>query len=365
MAQRMLQIGEPAPWFTCRSPVNPNFKFNTIAGRRVVLCFFGSVVDPGSRRVLDDILANRAVFDDENVCFFGVSVDPEDETTRRVQNIIPGIRFFWDFDRAVSRLYGAVADDSPDAGQTHYRRFSLVLDERLRVLTTLPFGEHTDQHVAQLKAYLKTLPDLAVESQTAPVLTVPRVFEPELCRKLIEYYEAHGGDDLGVMREEEGMTVRKLDHSFKKRHDQQILDESLRTIAMHRIHNCLAPEIKKAFQFQATRIERYIVACYDSATGGHFHAHRDDTAKGTAHRKFAVSLNLNSAFEGGNLRFPEFGRRTYKAPTGGAVVFSCSLMHEATPITKGKRYAFLPFLYDDAAAEIRQENKKFLAGGIQ
>jgi hypothetical protein len=42
------------------------------------------------------------------------------------------------------------------------------------------------------------------------------------------------------------------------------------------------------------------------------------------------------------------------------VVFSCSLLHEATPITAGKRYAFLPFLYDDAAAKIRQKNLKYL-----
>lgn len=38
------------------------------------------------------------------------------------------------------------------------------------------------------------------------------------------------------------------------------------------------------------------------------------------------------------------------------MVFSCSLPHEATPVTNGVRYATLPFLYDDAAAEIRQAN---------
>ncbi len=156
------------------------------------------------------------------------------------------------------------------------------------------------------------------------------------------------------------MTVRKMDYGHKQRRDQEILDESLRIAAMHRIYDCLVPELQKAFQFQATRIKRYIIACYDSETGGHFGPHRDNTTKGTAHRRFAVSLNLNSEFDGGNLRFPEFGRRTYKPPLGGAVVFSCSLMHEATPITTGKRYAFLPFLYDDAAAKIRHENVKYL-----
>jgi hypothetical protein len=34
------------------------------------------------------------------------------------------------------------------------------------------------------------------------------------------------------------------------------------------------------------------------------------------------------------------------------VVFSCALMHEATRITAGRRYAFLPFFYDDTGAAI-------------
>jgi hypothetical protein len=33
-------------------------------------------------------------------------------------------------------------------------------------------------------------------------------------------------------------------------------------------------------------------------------------------------------------------------------------------VTAGKRFAFLPFLYDDAAAKIRLENQEFLADGV-
>ena len=90
-------------------------------------------------------------------------------------------------------------------------------------------------------------------------------------------------------------------------------------------------------------------------------SHRDNTTKGTAHRRFAVTINLNTEeYEGGDLRVPEFGSRVYRAPTGGAVVFSCSLMHEARPVIKGLRYAFLPFLYGDDAAKIREANNNFL-----
>jgi predicted 2-oxoglutarate/Fe(II)-dependent dioxygenase YbiX len=108
-----------------------------------------------------------------------------------------------------------------------------------------------------------------------------------------------------------------------------------------------------------------LVARYDAKSGGFFRPHRDNTTAGTAHRRFAVTLNLNAGeYEGGDLRFPEFGARTYRAPTGGAIVFSCGLLHEATPVTRGARYAFLPFLYDEDAAKVRLDNNKHLDNSI-
>ncbi|MDQ7251631.1 2OG-Fe(II) oxygenase [Dongia sedimenti] len=98
----------------------------------------------------------------------------------------------------------------------------------------------------------------------------------------------------------------------------------------------------------------------------HFQAHRDNTTKGTAHRRFAVTVNLNSdEYQGGELMFPEFGRCFFNPPAGGAVVFSCGgLLHQALPVTRGKRYAFLPLLYDDAAAKVREANNAFLGENV-
>jgi hypothetical protein len=36
-------------------------------------------------------------------------------------------------------------------------------------------------------------------------------------------------------------------------------------------------------------------------------------------------------------------------------------MHEATPVTRGRRFAFLPFLYDEPAARRREANNARLA----
>ncbi len=367
MPQHSLMVGEPAPWFVARCTSNPQFHFDTMAGRYIVLCFFGSAADGGSQRILADVAAQRAAFDDDNACFFGVSVDPEDARLGRVQELLPGIRFFWDVDLNISRLYGAVgAPPAEGASEFPYRRFTLLLDERLRVAAVLPFDDRPETHVPRLLELLAGLPPPAAETAAgvqAPVLVVPRIFEPDLCRTLIRYYDERGGQESGFMRDVGGRTVEIQDYGHKRRRDQEIEDESLRKACMVRIHDRLVPEIHKAFQFQASRIERYIVACYEAETAGHFRPHRDNTTRGTAHRRFAVSLNLNTGeYEGGNLRFPEFGRETHCPPAGGAVVFSCSLLHEATPVTRGRRYVFLPFLYDEAAARIRQQNAHLVGG---
>ncbi|MBW4517412.1 MAG: 2OG-Fe(II) oxygenase [Timaviella obliquedivisa GSE-PSE-MK23-08B] len=353
-----LSTGEPAPWFTAASTTNPKYYFGSVAGRYVLLCFLKSSTDAASQKVLEGLAHHREIFDDEFCCFFGVSIDPDDEQSSRLQEHIPGIRFFWDFDQSISQQFGVVQQNNT------YHSCTYVLDERLRVLTVLPFATQPENHFTQLISILEKLPEIpppGMASVQAPVLVVPRIFEPELCQMLIDYYHHQGGEESGFMKEEKGRTVLISDHNFKRRRDQEILDKDLRNAAMFRIHDRLVPEIQKAFQFQATRIERHIVACYDGASGGFFRPHQDNTTKGTAHRRFAVSLNLNTGeYEGGLLRFPEFGRQTYTAPAGGAVVFSCSLLHEATPVTEGWRYAYLPFLYDDAAAKIREINQDFI-----
>ncbi len=359
----LLQPGEPAPWFIARTSANARYHFDTVAGRWIVLCFLGSAGNDALGGRLPALLADADRYDDIHLSFFGVSIDPGDRA--RLTDRVPGIRFFWDFDMAVSRLYGALVEGAA-AGQRIYRAHTLVLDPSLRVFACLDLAD--PQHDARLHALIRALPPVAAHggpAAFAPVLMVPRIFEPAFCRQLVALHSAHGGDRSGFMSEVDGKTVGIHDPNQKIRTDHEILDEAVRTAARLRIERRLIPEIRKAFNFHPTRMERYIVGCYDAATGGHFRPHRDNTSGGTAHRRFAVSINLNAeAFEGGEIRFPEYGPGTHKPPTGGAVVFSCSLLHQVTPVTAGRRYAFLPFLYDEAAAALRERNNARLGDGV-
>jgi peroxiredoxin len=354
---RLLGFGEPAPWFKGRTRFNAKFSFDTGAGRYVVLCLFGSSADPLAGAVLDGLRAMRERFDDDHLAFFGVSTDPADEQRPLTADEIPGMRFFFDDDRAISTLYRAV-----DA-EGGYRPVTYVLDAGLRVIAGIHMNGSAEAHLGTLTRLLDKLAPLPAPSLAAlqaPVLVLPRIFEPRLCRALIDYFNATGGEDSGFMRDVKGRTVLIVDHGHKRRRDRSIEDPALREACMGRIYDRLAPQIHKAFQFNTTRMERHIIACYDAQTQDHFRPHRDNTTRGTAHRRFAVSLFLNSDYEGGQLRFPEFGPALYSAPAGGAVVFSCSMLHEATPVTRGRRYMFLPFLYDEAARKVREENLPFL-----
>jgi peroxiredoxin/predicted 2-oxoglutarate/Fe(II)-dependent dioxygenase YbiX len=347
--------GEAAPWFVARSAANPRYHFDSVAGRYVVLSFFGSAADTLSAQVLAGFAQHGARFDDDNACFFGVSLDPEDERQARVADRVPGYRYFWDPAGDIARAYGLGAGE----------RRSFVLDVSLRVIASFEYGGDAAAHVGAVMQLLQSLPPVASLDRQAPVLVAPAVFEPEFCAQLIGYYESRGGEDSGFMREVDGRTVGRIDHEFKRRQDCTIEDEALRQACADRIGRRLAPQIRRAFQFNPTRMERYIVSCYDGRDRGRFRAHRDNTTKGTAHRRFAVSLFLNQGYKGGELIFPEYGRRRYSAPPGGAVVFSCSMLHEALPVLEGKRFMFLPFLYDEAAARIREQNAAFLEEGKQ
>lgn len=355
-----LGVGDPAPWFRQRCTSNPDFAFDTVAGRYVVLGFFGSANDPPGRRALAAVGAHRDLFDDQSACFFGVSQDPGDEREGRVREAMPGLRHFWDFDGAVGRLYGVVPRDASDP-RVGVRRAWMVLDPTLRVAAVFPLADDR-----ALFAYLRALPPpdrFAGFEVPPPILVLPNVFEPALCRTLIDHYDRTGGAASGFMRDVGGRTVQVQDPGHKMRRDCTIADAALIRATQSRMLRRVAPELRRIFAFEATRMERYLVGCYAADDAAHFRAHRDNTTTGTAHRRFAVSINLNGDFEGGAVSFPEYGRRGYTAPPGGAVVFPCALLHAVSRVTRGRRYAFLPFLYDEAAARIREANGGALADG--
>lgn len=179
----------------------------------------------------------------------------------------------------------------------------------------------------------------------APVLIVPGVFDFDYCRHLIELHETGDSQPTGVTRGDHRHRATVIDVKSKIRRDHFVVDPAVDGEIKAHLSKRVLPELMKAFDFKAKRGERFKLTCYDSCEGGFFERHRDNVDP-TGGRRFAMSLNLNSEeFEGGCLRFPEYGPNLYRPETGAALIFSCHLVHEVTPVTAGRRHALLTFFH--------------------
>lgn len=343
---RALLVGDPAPWFVqrCTTPFG-TYSFDMAAGRSVLLYFFRSSTQAGVGAALAHLRAAGAVLDGVRSHFFGVSTDPEDEA--RLSEMPPGMRFFRDADRAVTTLYGLAEQEAP---------YWMVVDPMLRIAAVQPDGPGVAERMVDLLCRMRPIAPAA--PMPVPALMLADVFEPAFCRQLMAYYHAQESVPSGMLTEQvPGRSVAVADPGFKRRRDCRLRDRGLVGQVQARIIRRVVPEIHKVFQFQATQMDRLILACYDSREQGCFGPHRDNTVAAAAHRRFAVSINLNDGFEGGAVSFPEFGGPGFCPPAGGALVFSCGLLHAVTPVTRGQRHACLPFVFDDAAAAIKQANR--------
>jgi predicted 2-oxoglutarate/Fe(II)-dependent dioxygenase YbiX/peroxiredoxin len=358
-AYTLLSPGDPAPRVMQRNSSGERYNLDLAAGRSLVLCFFRSSASAHAAAVLTAVRKRYDLFDDSHAAFFGVTTDHEDEAQKRLTTIVPGYRFFWDYDNKIARAYGIAPLDGSEG--LYFGKW-VIINPMMRVTAVIPFREDRGD-IAEALDHVARVPPagrIAGMDIHAPVIVLENVFDHKTCRQLIAGYEAADRDLSGVMREIDGRTRLVHDDLQKRRRDYLLTDEAERKTLTAHIRRRIVPEIEKIHQFAATRIERYLVACYAAEDEAHFRPHRDNTTKGTAHRRFAVSINLSDDFDGGEVVFPEYGTRGYRPAAGGAVVFSCSLLHAVTQVTRGRRYAFLPFLYDDAAAQIREQNMQFV-----
>ncbi|HTZ01481.1 MAG TPA: 2OG-Fe(II) oxygenase [Xanthobacteraceae bacterium] len=351
-ADQAIVLGDPVPWFGAPVLGNGAFNLQVAAGRWIVLSFLGAPDDPRTDRELTALLADTQIFDDDKTIFCGLFAAPPADPTPYIAMSGPAISFLADDGGAIARQFGAAKMPR-----------TIILDPMLRAVADIAW-DHPGGHAATVRAVLQGLPavdDSAGVPLTAPALIVPRVFDFALCDFLVKVYDKLGGKDSGFLFDADGATSTLIDHRLKRRNDLSILVPEVRDTIREQIVRRLVPPIERFFQFAPTRMDRYIVACYDSATGGHFYRHRDNVNIGAQHRRFAVTINLNNDYDGCDLVFPEFGRRSYRAPTGGAIVFSCGALHQVTPVTRGTRYAFLAFMYGEADAALREKNDAKIA----
>ncbi|MCK6449489.1 MAG: 2OG-Fe(II) oxygenase [Alphaproteobacteria bacterium] len=245
-----------------------------------------------------------------------------------------------DAEAKVNRVY-------PVAGETRGLKLVLI-DPNQRALAGFA-GAAPEALIDDARAWLERHWRAAAPvagGRPAPILLVPDAFDPALCRALIDAW--HGDHaELGVS----GSTDALL-YDRKKSQDHVVRDPDMARRISRTLNRRIAPEVLKAFTFKGPYgFDGHIVLGYDAGRRDFFGPHRDNMSPRTRHRRFAISLNLNDDFEGGELRFSEYGGALYRMDAGMACVFSCSLLHEAMPVRKGRRFVLTTFMCDPTGSQ--------------
>ena len=231
-------------------------------------------------------------------------------------------------------------------GEPHATVVTFVLRPNGHVLDTLVGDAQAGRALDSLERARDTEGGVIVAPHP-PVLIVPDVLDRSDCEALISVYRQTDApvvhfNEIAAARED--VKTQVPDYDRRDRIDHMLNSQGPRQRVARTLKRRLLPEIKKAFQYEVAQFEGLRIACYEGARQGRAHGHRDNSQPVAAHRRFAMSLNLNSEeFSGGELRFPEYGPQLYKPATGAAIVFSCSLLHEALEVTAGRRFVLLAF----------------------
>ena len=336
-------IGDRAPAMVGATASGRFFSLDAQAGRPAAIIALGSLEPQAAARLLNHLRAAEADFKVAGVDLVPVAPQTAPFTAR-----------FGADPQAADLLVYASGGSGIEFIQRDGAAAAILIDRGGRVLDIHAVDEETEM-AGWLGRFARLLASRGSQVRTAaaPVLIVPNIAPPELCKALIDHFEA-SPHAAGVMASfSDGGAYAKLDEAKKKRRDTELTAESpLYAEVLSLLSGRVVPEIKRAFQADIANADRILIARYDD-TGGYFKRHRDNAAPHTAFREFAISLNLNThQYEGGEILFPEYDDARYNPPAGGAIVFSASLLHEAAPVTRGSRYVLLSFL-GSAAAQTR------------
>ena len=337
-----LSIGDRAPDIVGATASGGFFSLDGQAGRAALIVTLGALQPEAAAVLLERLRAVRAELAAAGVDLVPVAPPTMPFTTRFATDESVG-----------DLLVYVTGGQALPSSQVDGAAAAVLIDRGGRIVDMAPLDEATDIEAWIGRSASRIAGEPAqVRTAAAPVLMLPNLASPALCRALIEHFEA-SPHAAGVMASfSDGAAYAKLDEDKKKRRDTELTaDSPLYAEVVRLLAARVAPEIKRAFQVEIATADRVLIARYDD-TGGYFKRHRDNAAPHTAFREFAISLNLNTHdYEGGELRFPEFDDHRYNPPAGGAVVFSAALLHEAAPVTRGRRYVLLSFLGSAAAQD--------------
>jgi predicted 2-oxoglutarate/Fe(II)-dependent dioxygenase YbiX len=332
-----IQPGSRAPFCYGMTAERRFYSFEDQAGRPAAVIIAPDITAPNLRGLVEGFVQRSSAFASlgADIVLLG-----NEDVVRVIGDSLP----------AAARIQLVDCTSGVMAGEA----MVFVTDRNLRVATLV--APAVDAADACFRC-LDNLPreDVREVSLPAPVLLLPNLLSRDVCQALIERFENGATVDGGIASiDADGMPCSRVDHRKKNRRDLLITPEDgVHDLLRNALLDRCSPEVMKAFRTRVTHTDRILIARYD-APDGWFLRHRDNRAENVAFREFAISVNLNTEdYEGGHLSFPEYNDHRYRPPTGGGIIFSAALLHEAAAVSRGRRYVLLTFLHGAAAEAAR------------
>lgn len=333
-----------------------NFGDDWIAGCYVVAVFVASLEDEEIRRELAGYHALTEQFEELRAKIAIISASSDADENRRIKKeagfVFPVLG---DAFGGAFAAYG-IHKEGRKVSPTKMRSVVITPYRQIRCFWDIEAQTGHAKRADEVIRRALLAEEMKWTAPHPPVLVVPQVFTPDECARLIKEYHETGPFRIDRPKPSEPVSDYKLptyEYGRQDRIDHVIKDQGVAQFIDERVQARLVPAVKHAFAFDITRREDFHIARYAGARGGARIGHRDNKTA-TRHRRFALSLNLNDDYEGGEVVFREYSQRGYKNPAGSALVFSSSLLHEVLETTKGVRYTLIShFFNDDALRESR------------
>ncbi len=350
LAQIRLDVGEPVPEYDWADIQGARFSLYTDShcGRPTVLILVRSA--EAAMKLLARFRDQAKAFGELGAQLIAVTSDPPAKNATTVLMMGLPMPLLSDAPFAVGLGAGLGLG-------TNARVLVLTPNMRVERIIDPDEGDAAEIALGHIRAYRAVLPPHVVVSHP-PVLVLPHVLPVQLCHRIIALFERSNRYRGGTT---DHSSVYHLTDT-KVREDAMVADDGPEAQAMFALfRRRVFPEMFKAFKYRVTRIETMRIGCYDASELGRFGPHRDENVPRMKHRMFGFTINLNAGeYEGGYLTFPEYGPQLYAPETGSMVVFSASLLHEAMPVTRGKRYGIFGFFFGEMEEGWRyQTNAKF------
>lgn len=288
-------------------------------------------------------------------------VGPSDQVHGKARSLHIQTSTLADTRGQLAALFQSGRNGKPDTSQLRDGAIGIVTDPDQTIRSVVLFT-NADRFKSKMESALNNVEKAGEKAHAhgfAPVLRIPHLLNSEQCRVLMATWETSHQPGKVAGSGQYGESINK---ALKKRvcYDHFIREnEPLHAQLISTIGPRIREAVERAFNFDIQCYEPFFIVAYLASEGGFFGSHRDNIDPAHMHRRFALTLNLNtSEYEGGGIWFPEYADTVYDPPAGDGVVFSCSLLHEAKVVMKGTRFILSGFMWSAAEETLRQRNAR-------